>query len=241
MALNVVLISQRQTASGVALTWGEMEGVASYEVFVASRKLSPEELEACAASNGSADCVFARLPGNVSAMHDDISPAGEARYYGVAMQFEDGTVHAARARAAAAPPPGAFKLSILVPKQAAPQKAAPAVEEDPLEVRKRQQREAREKIAAAAAPKPVTSSVRLSDLQAPPRAVTGSARLSDLQKPPVGDDLDARKRAQQAAREKSAAADPASAGSASNEPPPPPSAVPLETSIDLQMRGATQT
>jgi hypothetical protein len=203
MALNVVLISQRQSATGVALSWSPMEGVASYEVFVASKKLTPEELEACAKSGGSGDCVFAKLPGNVAALHDDISPEGEARYYGVAMLFSDGTVHAARVRAAAAPPAGAFVLSTIVPKQKATAKpaapapvAAPAPapaaasagasasEEDALEARKRQQREAREKMAGAAAepPKQVTGSARLADLQKP---VTGSARLGDLQKAPL--------------------------------------------------------
>ena len=42
MPLNLVLITSRQTANGLALTWGPMEDVAAYQVFVASRKLRPD-------------------------------------------------------------------------------------------------------------------------------------------------------------------------------------------------------
>ncbi|MGZ6143710.1 MAG: hypothetical protein ACXWLM_10240, partial [Myxococcales bacterium] len=99
MALNVVLVPQRQSPNGMALTWSALEGVSAYQIFVASRRMSPEELEAAAALSGTDDCFVAKVGAEVSSVVDDIKPQGEARHYGVAMIFDDGSVKAARFRA----------------------------------------------------------------------------------------------------------------------------------------------
>ena len=101
MALNVVLIAQRQSPSGMALLWSPMEGVSAYQIFVASRKMAPEELEAAALLNGTDDCFVAKVGAEVQSVVDDITPQGEARHYGVAILFDDGSVKAARFKAVA--------------------------------------------------------------------------------------------------------------------------------------------
>jgi hypothetical protein len=99
MPLNVVLVAQRQSPNGMALSWNAMEGVSAYQVFVAQKKMSPEELEAAALLNGTEDCFVAKVGAEVGSVVDDITPQGEARHYGVAMIFDDGSVKAARFRA----------------------------------------------------------------------------------------------------------------------------------------------
>ncbi len=114
MPLNVVLVPQRQSADGIALSWIPIEGVASYQIFVAARKLTPQELEAAQLLGGTEECFFAKVGGEVHSVVDDITAQGEARYYGVAMVFDDGTVKAARFEAT---PDGgseeSFQLSIM--------------------------------------------------------------------------------------------------------------------------------
>src|SRR5438876_4657660 len=162
MPLNVVLVPQRQSSNGMALTWTPMEGVSAYQVFVAKKRMTPEELEAAQLLGGTEDCTVAKVGAEVHSVVDDITPQGEARHYGVAMVFDDGTIKAARFRAV---PDGgqadSFHLSMVkarmttgsyrvkIPTEApsrpaapAPRAAAPAAE-DPLEARKRAQREAR--------------------------------------------------------------------------------------------------
>lgn len=99
MPLNVVLIAQRQSPEGIALSWTSTEGVAAYQIFVSSRKLSPEELEAAALLGGTDDCFVAKVGAEVTSVVDDITPQGEARHYGVAMLFDDGALKAARFKA----------------------------------------------------------------------------------------------------------------------------------------------
>src|SRR5260370_20472275 len=99
MPLNVVLDPQRQSANGMALTWSALEGVSAYQIFVASKKMTPEELEAAALLNGTEECFVAKVGAEVGSVVDDITPQGEARHYGVAMIFDDGSVKAARFRA----------------------------------------------------------------------------------------------------------------------------------------------
>src|SRR5438874_9575489 len=99
MALNIVLVSQRQTAGGIALQWTPLEGVASHVVFVANKRMSPEELEAAQLLGGTEECTVIKVGGEVTSVVDDVTPAGEARYYGVAMTFDDGSVKAARFKA----------------------------------------------------------------------------------------------------------------------------------------------
>jgi hypothetical protein len=98
MALNLVLVPQRQSSKGMALAWGEMEGVQAYEVFVAHKRLSPDELEAAKSQGGTDECLFATVGPEVKSVVDDLSPAGEPRFYAVAMLFRDGTVKPARFR-----------------------------------------------------------------------------------------------------------------------------------------------
>src|SRR2546422_600808 len=98
MALNLVLVQQRQSARGIGLSWTPLEGASAHQVFVACRRLLPEELEAAASVNGTAECFVAKVGGDVTSVIDDITPPGEARHYGVAMVFADGTVRPARFR-----------------------------------------------------------------------------------------------------------------------------------------------
>ena len=83
MALNVVLVTQRQSPDGMALSWSALPGVSAYQVFVANKRLSPEELEAAALLNGTEECFVAKVGAEVSSVVDDITPQGEARHYGV--------------------------------------------------------------------------------------------------------------------------------------------------------------
>ena len=106
MALNVVLVAQKQSSKGIFLSWTPMEGTVSHLVFVAARKLTPEELEAAVLLGGTDECTVVKLGAEVAAVVDDCSPEGESRFYGVAMSFSDGAPRSARFKAApdAAPP-----------------------------------------------------------------------------------------------------------------------------------------
>jgi hypothetical protein len=292
MPLNVVLVAQRQSSSGMALTWSSLEGVSAYQIFVAHKKMTPEELEAAALLNGTDDCFVAKVGAEVGSVVDDITPQGEARHYGVAMIFDDGSVKAARFRAVPdggvadsfhlsavkmrmatgsyriKPPPEAAGSSASKPIAPPPARAAapaprpaPAAlaeaAEDPLEARKRAQREARaraagetptspEMRAARAAPEPAARSAPEPAARSAPEPARAAAPAAVEEDP-----IEARKRMQRAARERAAAAAPAPAArsssegapspSASGEAPPPPSAVPLADPVDIRMQGATQT
>jgi hypothetical protein len=121
MALNVVLVTQRQSSKGIYLSWNAMEGVASYLVFVAQRKMSPEELEAAVLLGGTDDCTVLKLGPDATGIVDDCSPEGEPRYYGVSMNFADGAPKGARFKATAdGAPPGAVSLSSKGAKKQAP-------------------------------------------------------------------------------------------------------------------------
>jgi hypothetical protein len=112
VALNLVLVPQRQSSKGTALAWGEVDGVDAWEIFVADRRLSPDELEAAQSSGGSESCLFASVGPEVTAVVDDVTPPGEPRFYAVAMRFADGTVKPARFRAMPdGAPPAAVALS----------------------------------------------------------------------------------------------------------------------------------
>ena len=324
MPLNVVLVPQRQSVDGIALSWSPMEGVASYQIFVASKKLTPEELEAAQLLGGTEECFFAKVGGEVHSVIDDITAQGEARYYGVAMVFDDGTVKGARFKAtpdggseesfqlsivrnrasktgtfriaappgssapaiapppraavAAAPRPAAPRPAVPTAAPAAPAPAAaapapvstaasaapaaaaaparvpaavaaspaPAAAEDPLEARKRAQREARARSAGAETAPPAAEPAR----PAEPARASGPAAPEPSAAAPAPaaseeDPLEARKRAQREARERSSreapSASDSSASSEPREPPPPPASVPLEEPIDARMQGATQT
>ena len=278
MALNLVLVPQRQSAKGMALAWGEMEGVQSFHVFVAQKRLSPEELEAAQLKGGTDECLVAKVGPEVKSVVDDVTPQGEPRFYGVAMVFPDGAVKPARFRAL---PDGAtgesFALSTVKAGAARPRPgatarpggAAPAGnagpkaggEEDPLEARKRAQREARmraiagapptEPPAAAAPPaappppaRAATPPVRAAPppAEAPSRAAesTRAAAPAPVSAgPPAEDPLEARKRQQAAARAAREGGEPPAP--ASSEAPPPPSSIPLEEELEVRMSGAGQT
>ena len=232
MPMNVVLLPQRQSSKGMSLTWAVMEGVDHHLIFVGSRKLSPEELEAAEALGGTDDCVVVKVGSEVSAVVDDFSPQGEARYYGVAMVFSDGAIRSARFRAvpdagtseslnlsarlkggggarpaarpaAAAVPaarPAAAPSAAPAPRPASAAPAATAAEEDPLEARKRAQRDARARMEAERAG------------GAPPALGGGDAPA------PAARDV-----------------------AASSEPVKQPNEFPLEESFDARMSGGTQT
>ena len=96
MAFNVVLVPQRQSANGMALSWTPLDGVSAYQIFVARKRMSPEELEAAALLGGTDDCFFAKVGAEVTSVVDDLTPQAEARHYGVAVVFDDGSGKAAR-------------------------------------------------------------------------------------------------------------------------------------------------
>ena len=125
MALNVVLLSQKQSGKGIFLSWNAMEGVASYLVFVATRKLSPDELEAALAKGGSDECAVVKLGADVTSIVDDCSAEGEPHFYGVAMNFSDGAPRSARFRAVPdGAPAGTLTLSSKGMKKASPRPVA---------------------------------------------------------------------------------------------------------------------
>jgi hypothetical protein len=99
MGLNIVLVPQRQSANGIALSWTAAEGVTAYQVFVSQKRMTSDELEATALLGGTDECVVAKVGPEVLSVLDDVSPQGEARHYGVATIFADGTVKAARFKA----------------------------------------------------------------------------------------------------------------------------------------------
>ena len=277
MPLNVVLVPQRQSPKGMALTWTGLEGVKAYQIFVASRRMQPEELEAAAALGGTEECFVCKVGAEVSSVVDDMTSQGEARYYGVAMIFDDGTAKAARFRAVpdggnsesfqlssvkmrmatgsyriSRPPPEASPRAATSSARVAPPAPAAAAE-DPLEARKRAQREARARMAGEVPAAPPPEAPRAA-APPPPRAEPPRAEPP----PPAAEDpLEARKRAQREARERAVAAAPAPAAapvraaepaaeprassSVSAEPPRPPADVPLAEPVDIHMQGATQT
>jgi hypothetical protein len=240
MALNLVLIQQRQSASGVALSWTPIAGASAHQIFVASRRMTPEELEAAAALQGTDECLVARLGAEVTSVVDDVTPPGEPRHYGVAMVFGDGTVRPARFRTlpeggsaesahlsafrkGPAPPRTSATLSTAAPGSGgtssltaqptpAPDLRVGTAAEDPLEARKRAQREARARVLAQApaAQAPATA--------APPAAARAPGPESR------SPDSDSRPQPARTA-----------------EPPPPPASIPLQGPLDLRMQGATQT
>ena len=247
MPLNVVLVPQRQSPEGVALSWSPMEGVASYQIFVATRKLGPEELEAAQLLGGTEECFFAKVGGEVHSVVDDITAEGESRFYGVAMVFDDGTVKAARFKAA---PDGgneeSFQLSIVRNRAsktgtfriaAPPGLGAPAIAPPPrVSVAPAAARPAAPAKAAAPATAPAKA--------AAPAPASAPADAAAPAGPAAGDDpLEARKRAQREARERSSRASSAAeaAPSAEGEAPPPPAAIPLDEPLEARMVGATQT
>ena len=225
MAFNVVLVPQRQSANGMALSWTPLAGVSAYQIFVARKRMSPEELEAAALLGGTDDCFFARVGAEVTSVVDDLTPQGEARHYGVAVVFDDGSGKAARFRAV--PDGGAadsFHLSMVklrmatgsyrVPQAESAPPAPKAAAEDPLEARKRAQREARARAAgegpAPAAARPAAPApVR----EAPPPQARAPAPA------PRGTD-----------------AVPSAA-----EAPKQPAEVPLQEPVDVHMQGGTQS
>jgi hypothetical protein len=203
MGLNIVLVPQRQSAEGIALSWSATEEVTAYQIFVSQKRLTADELEATALLGGTDECVVAKVGPEVLSVLDDVSPPGEARHYGVAMLFADGSAKAARFKAVAdGGTAESFHLSAL---KARSQTGAYRVK--------------------PAAPKLVA---------AKPASVE-PVKFASVE--PAEDPLEARKRAQRAARGEPAAAPAADSAAA----PPPPSAVPLAAPIDLRMQGATQT
>jgi hypothetical protein len=249
MALNLVLVPQRQSSKGMALAWGEMEGVQAYEVFVAHKRLSPEELEAAESLGGTDDCLFAKVGPEVKSVVDDVTPTGEPRFYAVAMIFADGTVKPARFRTM---PDGATPASLAlsnaqgaarpaapprrVPPPATAERPPPAAPGDPLEARKRAQREARARVTAESLTEPPGPAEVFGRGQ-PFIRVAESPRAAAQPPPPA---------AAQAARPAQAPArpppePPRAAPQAAAEPPAPPSSIPLEHDLEVRMSGAGQT
>jgi hypothetical protein len=247
MALNLVLVPQRQSSRGMALAWGEMEGVQAYEVFVAHKRLSPEELEAAESLGGTDECLFAKVGPEVRSVVDDVTPAGEPRFYAVAMIFADGTVKPARFRAM---PDGATDASLALSsakgparqpataRRAPPAPAAvpptPAAPEDPLEARKRAQREARARPTGQALTEPPGPAEVFGRGQPFIRVAPASESERATGQPPPP----ARAQPPRAATPPPR---PPQEPAIAPEPPAPPSSVPLEHELEIRMTGATQT
>ena len=224
MALNVVLMSQRQSPNGMALSWNSTEGVSAYQIFVAERKMAPEELEAAALLNGTDDCFVAKVGAEVLSVVDDVTPQGETRHYGVAMVFDDGSVKAARFKAV--PDGGAedsFHLSMVKMRMTT---GSYRIKPPP-------------EAAGIKAAKPIAAPPAVK-VGAPPPARSAPAAPAAT---PAEDPLEARKRAQREARARAAPDSPPTApeSAAASAEPPPPSSVPLEGPLDIRMQGATQT
>ncbi len=169
MALNVVLVTQRQSPKGMCLIWSPMEDVASYVVLVASRKLAAEELEAAVALGGTDDCIVAKLAPTATSVVDDLSAAGDVRFYGVAMNFKDGDPRPARFRAISdGATPESILLSVATGK-AAPKPAAPTAPRP-----------------AAASPTGNTGAFRIATPGAAPTGNTGQARVAAPGASPTG-------------------------------------------------------
>jgi len=261
MALNLVLVPQRQSSKGMALAWGEMEGVQAYEVFVAHKRLSPEELEAAESLGGTDDCLFAKVGPEVKSVVDDVTPTGEPRFYAVAILFADGTVKPARFRAM---PDGATPASLALSsaqgaaRPAAPTRRAPppaavaspppaAAAEDPLEARKRAQREARARVTAESLTEPPGPAevfgrgqpfIRLAPGPESPRAAAQPTRPATVQAArPQQAPARPPQEAPRAAPQESSRAGP----QAAPELPAPPSSIPLEHGLEVRMSGADQT
>jgi len=258
MALNLVLVPQRQSSKGMALAWGEMEGVQAYEVFVAHKRLSPEELEAAESLGGTDDCLFAKVGPEVKSVVDDVTPTGEPRFYAVAILFADGTVKPARfrtmpdgatttslalSRAQGAARPVAARRAPTPPAAAPLPPAAPPLREpaaeDPLEARKRAQREARARVTAESLTEPPG-----------PAEVFGRGqpfiRVAPVPESPGAAPQPAPPAPAQAARPAQGPArppqeQPRAAPQPAAEPPAPPSSIPLEHDLEARMSGAGQT
>src|SRR5216683_2236980 len=207
MALNLVLVPQRQSSKGMALAWGEMEGVQAYEVFVAHKRLSPEELEAAESLGGTDDCLFAKVGPEVKSVVDDVTPAG--------------------APPRRAPPPPA----------AAPLPPVPA--EDPLEARKRAQREARARVTAESLTEPPGPAEVFGRGQPFIRVAPGAESPRAAAQPPPPAAAQPARPAQEPARPPQEP--PRAASQAAPEPPAPPSSIPLEHDLEVRMSGADQT
>jgi len=259
VALNLVLVPQRQSSKGMALAWGAVEGVQAYEVFVAQKRLSPEELEAAEASGGSEECLFASLAPGVTAVVDDVTPAGEPRFYAVAMRFADGTLKPARFRALPdGAPPAALALSSAkgasrplpqARKPTAAPGAPPPAPEDPFEARKRAQREARAHAMGEALTEPPGPAevfgrgepfIRVAPARETPRAAATPPPAGATPPPPAATTAAparAAPAAEPSSRPRAAATPPAA-----EDAPAPPSNVPLEEeNLDLRLTGADQT
>ncbi|HYV65109.1 MAG TPA: hypothetical protein VE964_02635 [Myxococcales bacterium] len=258
MALNLVLVPQRQSSRGMALAWGEMEGVQGYEVFVAYKRLSPEELEAAESLGGTEECVFAKVGPEVRSVVDDLTPVGEPRFYAVAMIFADGTVKPARFRAVpdgatagsltlssaqgparpAVAPPSALRPPAAAPPPRAPPAPAAAAPpaEDALEARKRAQREARARAMGAALTEPPGPAEVFGRGEPFIRVAEPGQPARQPPPPPRPQPPRAAQPSGRPPEEPVRSAVPAAA-----EPPAAPASVPLDHDLDLRMKGATQT
>ena len=253
MSLNLVLVAQRQSLKGMCLSWSAIEGVTAWSVFVAARKLSPEELEAAALLGGTEECIVAKLGGELTSAIDDVTPQGEGRFYGVAMAFADGAVRAARFKALPdGGQPESFVLSAskgakaakaaAAARPAAPATAPAASSASPAPAGAPAVR------AAGSAPTGTTGSFRVAPAaaQASPAAAApapaGLARASaaPAQAAPAAeeDPLEARKRAQREARARAGAS---ASAEAPAEQPRPSADFPLDERLEARLTGATQT
>ena len=116
MSITMSLLAARQNAAQpTVVMWSGAEATATGLVLVvARRRLDPQELEeALGGGHEQAQCV--RFPTSTGAVQDDVTPAGEPRYYGVLAALPDGSYKPARFRAGAMRelPEGTVRLSAL--------------------------------------------------------------------------------------------------------------------------------
>lgn len=100
MGIAVTLLGVRQNAeTNTVVVWVPPEPAARLMLVVARRRLDGDEIEQ-AVGAGHADADTIRLPPACLAVRDDLTVAGDARYYGVVALADDGTHRPVRFRAA---------------------------------------------------------------------------------------------------------------------------------------------
>lgn len=123
MSTTLTFMACRQNAASPTIVlWGGAEpGAAHLLCVIARRRLTADESEA-ALSGLQPDAVLLQIPTTADALRDDISPAGEPRYYAVLSVWPDGTRKPLRFRAGpmSQPPERTLDASFLMPAESPP-------------------------------------------------------------------------------------------------------------------------
>lgn len=227
MSTPLTFMACRQNAASPTIVlWGGAEpGTTHLLVVVARRRLTREEGDA-ALSGQHPEAVLLQVPTTADALRDDISPAGEPRYYAVQSVWPDGSRKPLRFRAGpmSQPPESTLDASSLVVEQSSPE---PVSAPSPTAT-------STFRVPIAAEMTAATDSVE------PPSVVSVAAPAPT----PASDAMARRRAAQQRAQqavEASDDAEPSSTTRARHEAAPRPSSDFPIAQFGLRMHGATQT